>query len=259
MSKSQQSKSSARQSADRTTSKHDVNLRKNTVVYFQVGLIVALLLSIFLFELKSPVAQYEPEEYADVPIFTAEVWNEPIRRETPKEPQVQQQEVSDVLPPEPVPDFIDLEPQIFKTAEPSSDTFETIDVGSFEDIPDDPVEPTSFVRVEQVPIFPGCEGLRTNEERKICMQQKMNKFINRNFDTGLGSRYGLSGLNKVDVQFTIDEFGKVIDIKTRAPHPALEEEAVRVISKLPQMQPGKQRDRKVRVFYIQPIRFQVQD
>ena len=258
MSKSQQSKSSARQSADRTTSKHDVNLRKNTVVYFQVGLIVALLLSIFLFELKSPVAQYEPESYADLPKFTTEIWNEPIRRETPKEPQSQIEEVSDVLPPEPIPDFEELEPQIFELTELSSENQEIIDINSFEKVPDAPVEPTSFVAVEQVPIFPGCEGLSTNEERKICMQEKMNKFINRNFDTSLGERYGLTGLNKVDVQFTIDEFGKVIDIKTRAPHPALKEEAERVIRKLPQMQPGKQRDNKVKVFYLQPIRFQVQ-
>ncbi len=259
MSKSQQSDSCARQSANRTTSKHDVNLRKNTVVYFQVGLITALLLAIILFEIKSPVAAYKPQELGEVPTLMMDKWNEPIRRETPKEVVPQRDEVSDVLPPEPVPDFVDLETPLFEPQpQEPVDSESIIDADSFEKVPEPPVETTDFRRVERVPVFPGCEGLSSNEELKACMQEKLNRFINRNFNTSLGEQYGLEGMNKVDVQFTIDEFGNVVDLKTRAPHPALEKEAVRVMEKLPQMKPGKQRDRNVRVIYYQPIKFQVQ-
>ena len=40
---------------------------------------------------------------------------------------------------------------------------------------------------------------------------------------------------------------------------ALEKEAKRVMNKLPVMEPGKQRNRNVRVIYSQPIRFKVQN
>ncbi|MCC4213431.1 energy transducer TonB [Leeuwenhoekiella parthenopeia] len=258
MSNSQKSESVARQSADRTTSKHDVNLRKNTVVYFQVGLITALILAIVVLELKSPVTHYESPALPDVATVSIDDWNREIRREEVKEVKPEVPEVSKLLPPvvKPneveIPDFKFVDP-----TPPASD--ETISITSFEPVPEPPVETTTFVAVERVPVFPGCEGLNSNKELKACMQEKMNQFINRNFDTGIGARYGLQGVNKVDIQFTIDEFGKVTDLKTRAPHPALEKEAVRVMEKLPQMEPGKQRDRNVRVIYFQPLKFQVQD
>ena len=48
MKNSQESSKVARQSDNRATSKHDVNLRKNNVVHFQVGLILALILAIIV-------------------------------------------------------------------------------------------------------------------------------------------------------------------------------------------------------------------
>ena len=64
---------------------------------------------------------------------------------------------------------------------------------------------------------------------------------------------------QIDVQFKIDQTGKVVDIKTRAPHPALEKEAKRVINKIPEMKPGMQQDKPVGVLYNLPIKFNVQD
>ena len=257
MRNSQKNDSDARQSVNRTTSKHDVNLRKSTVVYFQIGLIVALVLVITVLELKTPVTPYQLPPAPDIATVSMDDWNEPIRREEVKEQQPKAPKVSELLPPvvEPIDDeiqvdFIDPTPPVVD---------EPVNADSFESIPDDPVETTSFIAVERVPVFPGCEGLTSNAELKACMQEKMNSFIQRNFNTRLGEEYGLEGMNKVDIQFTIDEFGKVIDLKTRAPHPALEKEAERVMKKLPKMEPGKQRDRNVRVIYYQPIRFQVQN
>ena len=85
------------------------------------------------------------------------------------------------------------------------------------------------------------------------------KFVRKKFNADLGSQLGLTGINRVIVQFKIDKSGNVTDVRSRAPHPRLEEEAARVINSLPKMQPGKQRGKPVGVMYSLPIVFQVQD
>src|SRR5690606_34778817 len=42
-----------------------------------------------------------------------------------------------------------------------------------------------FAIVDQVPVFPGCENLSSNEERKECMSQKVQEFVTRNFNTNM--------------------------------------------------------------------------
>lgn len=114
-----------------------------------------------------------------------------------------------------------------------------------------------FGVIEDVPVFEGCEDLSSNEERKECMSRQISQFVNKNFNTGLGEELNLSGVNRVIAQFRIDETGKVVDVKARASHPALQEEAIRVISGLPQMQPGKQDGENISVMYSLPIVFQI--
>ncbi|WP_311196028.1 energy transducer TonB [Antarcticibacterium sp. 1MA-6-2] len=78
------------------------------------------------------------------------------------------------------------------------------------------------------------------------MSEKITRFVNKNFDTDLGPKLNLKGINRVNVIFKIDKQGNIIDVQSRAPHPKLEEEAERVINALPQMQPGKQRGKPYR-------------
>ena len=49
----------------------------------------------------------------------------------------------------------------------------------------------------------------------------------------------------------------VEDVKARAPHPALAEEAERVIKRLPKFEPGILNGEPVTVPYSLPIKFQV--
>lgn len=65
------------------------------------------------------------------------------------------------------------------------------------------------------------------------------------------------GRKRIFVLFKIDKDGSVTSINARAPHPRLEEEAIRVIKLLPQMKPGKDRGKPVRVGYTLPITFNV--
>jgi len=114
-----------------------------------------------------------------------------------------------------------------------------------------------FAVIEQVPVFPGCENLGSNEEQKKCMSEKIQEFVNKNFNTDLGKELNLSGRNRIIVQFKIDKQGNIADVRSRAPHPDLEVEAERVINSLPSMKPGKQGGVEVGVMYSLPIVFQV--
>jgi len=60
------------------------------------------------------------------------------------------------------------------------------------------------------------------------------------------------------VQFKIDKSGNVTEIKARALHTKLEKEAIRVIDKIPQLIPGKQRGQNIEVSYSLPIIIQVE-
>ncbi len=116
-----------------------------------------------------------------------------------------------------------------------------------------------FGVIEQVPLYPGCENLGSNEEQKKCMTSKISNFVTSNFDTSIGKALKLTGVNRVIVQFKIDNTGEIVDVKSRAPHPKLEEEAKRVINSLPQMTPGEQNGKAVAVMYSLPIVFEVKE
>ena len=114
-----------------------------------------------------------------------------------------------------------------------------------------------FAVIDEVPIYPGCESLTTNNERKQCMSDEIAKFVNKNFNTSIADSLGLIGRQRINVIFKIGNDGSISEIKSRAPHPALEEEAIRIIKELPKMIPGKQKGRAVTVPYSLPIVFVV--
>jgi len=113
-----------------------------------------------------------------------------------------------------------------------------------------------FAVIEKVPTFPNCAG--TNSQLKKCMSANISKFVNKEFNTSLASELGLTGITRVFVSFKIDKQGNVVSVRSRAPHPALEKEASRVIKKLPHMLPGEQNGQPVGVLYSLPIIFKIQ-
>jgi hypothetical protein len=110
--------------------------------------------------------------------------------------------------------------------------------------------------VEKAPVFKGCENV-SEAERKNCLNMNLSGFVAKNFNANLGKSLGLSGEQKISVFFKIDKDGRIIDIKSRAPHPDLETEAVRVINMLPTMIPGEHGGEKVIVPYFLPIKFKI--
>ena len=89
------------------------------------------------------------------------------------------------------------------------------------------------------------------------MSDKINKFLKKKFDKGLAKHLGLQGLQNIYVIFKINTEGKIIDVSARGPHPKLEQEAIRVIKKLPKMKPGYINEKPVDVRYRIPIKFNV--
>lgn len=119
-------------------------------------------------------------------------------------------------------------------------------------------EEVPFAIIENVPVFPGCER-GNNENKRKCMSEKIAKFVQRKFNTDLAGDLGLTGRQRISVIFKIDKIGNVTGVRARAPHPRLKEEAIRVISLLPKMEPGLQKGKPVIVPYSLPIIFEVQE
>ena len=114
--------------------------------------------------------------------------------------------------------------------------------------------------IEEVPIYKGCNKDLNNEEMRKCMSGKVAEIIVDNFNSKLAGDLGLSsGYIKILVAFKVDKKGKVIDIIARAKHKQLEEEAIRIIKKIPKLtRPGYQRGEPVIVAYRIPIVFAVE-
>lgn len=124
-------------------------------------------------------------------------------------------------------------------------------------IDDEPIEDVDFIRIEDAPAFPGCEG--TKEEMKACFTNKITRFVAKKFNAELAHELNLSpGIQRIFVLFKIDSNGNIVEIKARAPHSKLKEEAIRVIELLPKMEPGKQRGKPVNVKYSLPIAFKIE-
>ncbi|WP_299682434.1 energy transducer TonB [uncultured Dokdonia sp.] len=264
MKNSQESKD-VRQNIPYTKSrKHEANLRRNPTLHFQVGLILSLLVAILFIEMRMPTkAEKRPYDGLELeePLWAEDFKLEKVHVEkiTQKElPPPQQQQPDEFTE-------VDNETTIIE------DIVEPLEGNQDDAIPDDVLETTEvvddepietvvpFIRIEEVPLFPGCENLSTNQERKDCMNSKIQKFVGRKFETEIGERLGLQGLNRIFVQFTIDRNGEVTDIKARGPREELEIEASRVVDLLPKMTPGKQRGVPVGVIYNLPIAFKIQD
>ena len=163
-------------------------------------------------------------------------------------------------PPPPAPEVIEVvedEEEVEETVIESTETdqdeiiIEEIEVEEeFEDID------VPFAVIEDVPIFPGCESV-AKSQRRACFQDKINQHIRRNFRyPEIAQEMGIQG--RVYVNFIIAKDGSITNIRMRGPDKNLENEAQRIISRLPQMTPGKQRGRAVRVPFSIPITFRLQ-
>ena len=224
-------------------------MTKNSSLYFVIGLSVVLFVSWQAIEWKTYKKTYdyealnvEDDDDEEIPI------TEQLKTPPPPPP-----------PPPPAPEIIEIvedEEDVEETVIESTETNEEeiIEIVEVEEEELDIDVP--FAVIEDVPIFPGCERVKKSERRN-CFQEKMNKHIRKNFRyPEIAQEMGIQG--RVYVNFIIAKDGKITNIRMRGPDKNLENEAQRIIAKLPSMTPGKQRGRPVRVPFSIPITFRLQ-
>jgi protein TonB len=230
------------------------NVGRNSSLYFAIGLALMLFLTNYAINYKSydksniDIGQVSMDALDDeeVPI------TEQLQTPPPPPPPPAAPEQIEV-----VEDEVEVEETVIESTESDQET----EIAEVEDVAVEEVEEdveVPFAVIENVPVFPGCDKGDNNAKKK-CMSEKIAAFVNKKFNTDLAGELGLSGRQRINVIFKIDKSGKITGIRARAPHPALEKEAARVIGLLPQMKPGKQRGKAVTVPYSLPIIFQVQD
>lgn len=112
--------------------------------------------------------------------------------------------------------------------------------------------------LERLPIYPGCEKVLGNTEKKLCMSQSIAKYVVEKFNKTFARDTRLSGNQKINVIFKINKKGNVTAVRAKANHQALEAEAIRVLALLPNITPGTVRGKPVVVPYSLPIIFQIQ-
>jgi protein TonB len=218
--------------------KPEVDLHNKRSLFLQIGLAVAMLLVLLAFEWKS----FDKRISSLGELVVEEVEQEIIPiTEQPKKPPPP--------PPPPAPlelevveDDAEIEEVEIKSTEVDEDTrVEIIEAPAPEENTN---EQEVFTIVENMPEFPGGEAA-------------MRKYIGKNI------KYpNLARENKVEgtvyIQFVINQNGEISDTKIlRGIGAGCDEEALRVIKKMPAWAPGKQRGKPVRVQFTLPMKFKL--
>ena len=224
-----------------------VDLAKNSALYFAIGLCLVLFLSWKMVEYKT----YEKES-VDIGMLTVDDDEEEV-------PLTEQLKTPPPPPPPPAPQIIEVvedEEDVEETVIESTETTHEEVIEEVEVLEEEVDVDVPFAIIEDVPLFPGCERVKKSERRK-CFQENLDKHVLKNFRyPEIAQEMGIQG--RVHVMFVIDKDGTITGIQARGPDKNQEKEALRIIGKLPNMTPGKQRGRAVRVPFSYPINFRLQ-
>ena len=228
------------------------DLNRKSMIFFQLGMILMLFITWRAIENKT----YEKAEINQDMLNLGDDLDEDIPitdMNIPPPPPPPPPPAPEVI--EVIEDEADIEETIIESAEVNQEE-EIMEIDEIEEAEEE-IADVPFAVIENVPVYPGCEKKRSNAEKKKCMSEKVQKFVQKKFNTELAGDLGLEGRQRIAVQFKIDKNGDVVNVRARAPHPKLEQEAVKVVKALPKMVPGRQRGTAVGVLYSLPILFQV--
>jgi periplasmic protein TonB len=237
----------------------NVDPKRNSSLYFLVGLTAILFLTYVGIELKSEDPRVVVEKLDILDNFVQDeeaiLTLPPVQKLPP--------------PPPPAPEVIQIvdnkeviEEKKIETTEVDENKPVVVNnaaqYGDEGGTADDIDEEVPFAVIEDVPVFPGCEKVEKSK-RLDCFMQQMAKHIKRNQNyPERAMEDNIQG--RVSVLFVIDKDGSITNVQVRGPKGGelLEKEAKRVIEKLPKFKPGMQRGKAVKVKYSQPITFRLQ-
>ena len=207
----------------------EISLEKKKGLFFQIGLVVTLVIVLGAFEWKS----YEKVDYNLGQLNLDDLEEEII--------PITRQEITPPPPPPPPPEVIVIVEDIVEIeVEAEIETTESDEMVAIEI--EEESDEEFFMVVENMPEFPGGDA-------------GLMKYIQKNVKyPPIAKEYNITG--KVYVSFIVDKSGSVTDVKiARGVDKSLDAEAVRVVKSLPKYKPGKQRGKAVRVMFTIPINF----
>ena len=219
----------------------DLNNKK--LLFVEIGFVIALLIVYGAFEYRSKEKKEAVLAAENTEIIEEEIV--PITQEnTPPPPEIAKvpvlSDINDI-----VEDDITVEDNILNLEDDANLGVEVMDYVS--EVEEEVVEEESipFALVEKKPSFMGGDA------------NTFSAWVNQHLEyPEVARENGVSG--RVMLQFTVNPNGSVTDVKVlRGVDPALDKEAVRVISSSPKWEPGRQRDRAVKVTYTFPVVFQL--
>ncbi len=232
----------------------NADLNRNSGLYFVIGLTIVLFVTWRALEWKS----YDSVQEEIVQLIQVDDMDEeaPVTeqiRTAPPPPPPAAPEIIEVIE-----DTEEIEETIIESTEITQETVIAdvdLDASDIDLVEEEEEVIVPFAIIEEVPVFPGCEGVSKAEQR-ACFQKKMQEHVASNFKyPETAAELGIQG--KVFVLFTIGRDGMVTRINTRGPDALLEKEAHRIIAALPKMKPGRQRNQNVSVPYSIPIFFKL--
>ena len=219
------------------------NLENKKLLFVEIGLVVALGITLFAFEWTSKETKVSTLEDTTEVLIEEEII--PITQDTPPPPPAAPKipVLSDQI--DIVDDEIELEDDLFMNLE--DDASLGVEIMDYIEVEEEVVEEEAipFQLVEEKPSFQGGDA------------NQFSKWVNQRLVyPEIAKENGVQG--RVTLQFTVEKDGTVTKVKVlRGVDPSLDKEAVRVVSMSPKWKPGKQRDRAVPVTYTFPVIFQL--
>jgi periplasmic protein TonB len=227
--------------------KADIN--RNSGLYFAIGLAFTMFFVWRSLEWKN----YDEGANYDISLNVEDQLDEEV-------PMTEQLKTPPPPPPPAAPEVIEVvedEEEVEETIIESTETSQDEEVIEIEEVEVEEMDEdisVPFAVIEDVPVFPGCEGA---SDKKACFQEQMQKHIRKHFRyPEIAQEMGVQG--RVNVMFVIQKDGSIGGIRMRGPDKNLEAEALRIIELLPNMSPGRQRGRPVKVPFSIPITFRLQ-
>ena len=219
------------------------NLENKKLLFVEIGLVVALGITLFAFEWTSKETKVSTLEDTTEVLIEEEII--PITQDTPPPPPAAPKipVLSDQI--DIVDDEIELEDDLFMNLEDDANL--GVEIMDYIEVEEEVVEEEAipFQLVEEKPSFQGGDA------------NQFSKWVNQRLVyPEIAKENGVQG--RVTLQFTVEKDGTVTKVKVlRGVDPSLDKEAVRVVSMSPKWTPGKQRDRAVPVTYTFPVIFQL--
>jgi len=222
------------------TAKADLESKKT--VFLQIGLVIALAITLAAFEYKSydklEVSGFGDNKFVDVPEEMVQITQQQNTPPPPAPPATTT--VINIVNNDAIveDDFkIDAEADENTQMEQYSAPKVTTQV-----VEEEVSEVEIFTVVEEAPSYPG------GDEARIKFLQENIKYPQMARESGIAGT--------VYVTFVVERDGNVTDVKVmRGIGGGCDEEAIRVIKAMPKWNPGKQRGKPVRVQFNMPIKF----